>query len=80
MKVTKTIKGVVAELNGMYFGTEWEDAKSTSYTFGPLENAKIADPEYCINPEDMTYQNSPYYNQLKQSKLIPVTKTITWEV
>jgi hypothetical protein len=72
--------GVVAELNGKYWGIEYEDGQCTVYGFGSIENAKISDPEFCTKPEDLTYKDSCYYDILRQAKLVSVTKKIIYEV
>jgi hypothetical protein len=80
MKHTVTETGVVAELDGKYWGVEYEDGHSTSYAFGPIENAEISEPEFCTQPTDLTYKDSPYFKQLSKARLVTVTKTTTYEI
>jgi len=67
-----TKEGVVAELNGRYFGIQYEDGYSTAYGFGPIENATVRDTKWCRKPKDMTWPDSPYVEKLKKSTLKPV--------
>jgi hypothetical protein len=87
----KTIEkiGVVAELDGKYWGVEYEDGHSTSYNFGSIENAKISDPEFCKKPEDKTWdpnwpnpgsRYNPEYEILKKAKLRTVKITTVYEI
>ena len=77
--------GVVAELNGKYWGTQWADGQSTCNDFGPIEKAKIKDPDFCTKPTDMTYNPentygfNPDYDKLKLAKLIKIKKTTIYE-
>lgn len=72
--------GVVAELNGTYWGVQYEDGHSRAYDFGPIENAEISDPQYCKRPRDKTYAGSPYIEKLDRATLVPVRITTTYEV
>jgi hypothetical protein len=72
--------GVVAELNGKFWGIEYEDGHSTSYAFGPIEKAKMSDPQFCTKPEDMTYGDSPYLRELRMARLVKVTMTTVYAV
>lgn len=78
----KVIKesGVVAELNGKYWGIQYEDGRSTSCGFGPIEKADIRDPKYCEKPTDMTYRGSHYVGELRKSTLRRVSKVTIYEV
>ena len=71
--------GVVAELNGRFWGCLYEDGHSTSYGFGDISTAIISDPKYCKHPTDMTYEGSHYIKELRKAKLKKVTKTSTYE-
>lgn len=85
MKNIEIIEGVVAELNGKFWGNQYDDGNSTSNDFGDLSKAEISDPEFCKSPTDLTwnpaFQNryNPDYELLKQAKLVKVRKTITIE-
>ena len=79
MKKTIVKTGVVAELNGKFFGVQYEDGHCTSYGFGEIEKAGVSDPEFCKRPEDKTYSGSPYVEQLRKSKLVNVKITTTYE-
>lgn len=72
--------GVVAELNGKYFGLQYEDSQCRSYGFGPIEKATISDPDFCQQPERLTYKGSPDERELKKATLRTIKKTITWEI
>lgn len=78
-EIVKT--GVVAEFEGKYWGVQYEDGHSTSYDFGPIENARVSDPQYCKRPDDMTYSSDSYNRpRLQKAKLVPVTITTVYEV
>ena len=53
--VVKVEEGVVAVLDGKYWGVQYSDGHSTERGFGPVENAHVSNPEYCRVPTDMTY-------------------------
>ncbi len=83
-KTTKT--GVVAEFGGKYWGTQYSDGQCTATDFGPIEKAKVSDPEFCKEPTDMTWTprpDSPYnsdYEQLKKAVLKNITVTTIYEI
>lgn len=72
--------GVVAELNGKYYGIQYEDGHSRSYDFGPIEKAVIADPKYCSKPTSMTYSTSPDIKKLEMAKLVNIKVVTTYEI
>jgi len=81
MKVHRhVVEGVVAECNGEYWGKQYEDGYCTEYDFGPILNATLSDPEFCHKPTDLTYKDSHEIPQLEQAKLVPIRKTIIWEL
>ena len=82
MSKTKTLvkRGVVGEFGGKFWGIQYEDGHSTSYAFGPIENARMSDPKYCTRPIDMTYKGSHYVSELSKAKLRKVVRTTTYEV
>jgi hypothetical protein len=79
MKITIVKTGVVAKLNGKFFGIQHEDGHSISYGFGEIEKAEVSNPEFCKRPEQKTYSGSPYIQQLRKSKLVHVKITTTYE-
>ncbi len=79
--MTRTVQtGVVAEYKGKYWGKQYGDGKCTVYGYGPIENAKVSDPEYCLEPRDMTYRGSRDEQELNKATLLPFRETITYEV
>lgn len=81
MKVVKTSSGVVAEKDGLFWGVQYTDGQCTAYNFGPIENAYIANPEFCNKPENLTYAgDSLAVSQLRQARLVPITVTTTYEI
>lgn len=78
----KTIKktGVVAELNGKYWGCQYEDGRSRTDDFGPIENAEIGNPRYCKKPEAFVYTEHFDRPRLKKARLRRITVTTTFEV
>jgi len=82
-QMAKTVikTGVVAKLDGQYWGIQHEnDNRCIDYAFGPIEKAVISDPKYCKHPRDMTYSGSPSISQLDQALLYPVRVTTIYEV
>lgn len=80
MKQVIIESGVVAELNGKFWGIQYEDGHSTSYGFGSISKAIISNPKFCKRPEDMTWKGSHYMKELRESKLRKVAKTTTYRV
>lgn len=86
MKKTEIIEGVIAELNGKYWGIKYQDGNNTLYDFiDDINNAEIHDPKYCYKPTDMTWTpdsnfNNPYYDKLSNAHFINVRKTIITEI
>lgn len=70
-------EGVVCELDGKYWGKQYQDGYSTAYGWGNIENARISDPKFCKIPEDMTYKGSPDAEILARGRLIAIRKTIS---
>jgi hypothetical protein len=77
MKKISVIKGVVAEYNNKFWGTQYKDQQCIINDFGDFEKAMICDPKYCIKPTDMTNFCNPEYVKLQKAKLVKVKKTIT---
>ena len=80
MKKTITKTGVVADLNGKYFGVQHEDGRFTECGFGEIENAKVSDPAFCKKPENKSYIGSQHIEQLRKSKLVKVKITTIYEI
>ncbi len=72
--------GVVAELNGEYWGVQYEDGQCRALDFGPIDRAHVSDPRYCKTAVDMTYPTSPDIKKLAQADLLVVTITTVYEV
>jgi hypothetical protein len=71
----ETKKGVVAELDGKYWGEQYNDGHSCQIGFGPIDNAKIVNPEFCPVPEHMTYDKDPQRGALSNATLRKVART-----
>jgi hypothetical protein len=80
MEYQKVHIGVVVELDGKYWGIQYEDGQVTEYGFGDIERARIGDPRYAKQPTDFTYKGSPYVAELSKARLLPVTRTTIFEV
>lgn len=80
-EIKRTIEtGVVAELNGKYWGCQYDDDRHCySDGFGPIEKAEVSDPRYCRVPTDLTYARSPDVKQLRKAKLLKVKVTTIYE-
>jgi hypothetical protein len=73
-------EGLVAELNGQYWGIVWDDGHSTEYGFTDISDAIIKDTD-CNSPIDFIphykrYPNSPYVRELSMARLLKVKKQI----
>jgi hypothetical protein len=87
MENIESTEGVVAKLNGKFWGNQRQGDSHRQMGWGPIENADISNPEFCKKPTDMTYNPAntngynPDYNELSKPgvKLVPVKKTIRTE-
>ena len=83
MKAEIVKTGVVAELNGQYWGVTYASGRQeelSEYGFGPIERAVIGDPDYCKQPTDMTCEGSLDEALLRKARLLPVRVTTAFEV
>jgi hypothetical protein len=79
MEPMKTVKRVtVIEKDGKYWGVQYADGYSTSYGWGPIENASFHDRRFCRKPEMATYKGSRYVEELRKGRLLDIE--ITTEV
>lgn len=65
----------VIEKDGKYWGVQYADGYSTSYGWGPIENASFHDRRYCKKPEDATYRGSPHVKELRKGRLLDIVIT-----
>jgi hypothetical protein len=75
--------GVAAYLHGQFWGCQRPGGghgEGDVMGYGPIENAKLNDPCYCLKPTDMTYTGSDYERKLAPARLVMVRKTTTFEV
>lgn len=72
-------EGVAVMCDGKYWGKLYEDGHSTSFGYGNIGAANIADPEFCKRPQDMTYSGSHYVDELKRGKLVKIRRRIIAE-
>lgn len=75
--------GVVAEYDGKFWGSQFNDGHACAMGFGPIENAELSDPQFCHKPEDKTWKPShgrynPDYEELKKAKLVHVEIVTTY--
>lgn len=77
-KVGIVEEGVTAYKDGKYWGCQYSDGQTTEMDFGPLENATITNPKYCLSPLYMARgginANGPDQRKLKDAKLVRVRK------
>lgn len=78
----KVEEGVMVMKDGKGWGvfTDYDDGHSTSYGWVDPECAIIVDPEFCIEPSDITWENSHYEKELKTGKVVRVRRTTEVEV
>lgn len=77
---TVVVEGVVAELNGEYWGSQYYGGSPTANGFGPIERAAIADPRLCCSAVNFLDGKSPYLPQLSKARLVKIKKTVQYEV
>ena len=70
----KIEKGVMVMKDGKAWGITYEDGRSTAYGWIAPEDAPIHNPEFCKNPEDVTYKNSYLIPELRTGKLVFVER------
>ncbi len=86
MKIVKEQLGVVAVFEGCLWGKQYEDGYSTTYSFGPVENAEVSVSKYCKKSTDMTWKSgspwqvNPYYGELEKSVLKKIKITTIYAV
>lgn len=61
--------------DGMGWGDGENDGhtQSSGWLYPPY--AKIYDPRFVKNPEDVTYRHSPYIKDLQDAKIVSVVRT-----
>ena len=67
--ISKYEEGVVIEYEGKYWG--WSRCERGP-SFTSLENADVEDPKYCHRTTDVTYTDSPYTEELRKARLVPI--------
>jgi hypothetical protein len=72
--------GVIAFDGVGFWGVQYEDGHSCAMAFGPIEKARISNPEFCPVPEYMTYKGSHDYEKLSKSRLVKIKKTTIYEI
>lgn len=77
---TVVVEGLVAEFDGKYWGTQYEDGQCTINDFGNIDKAKISESELLTNPCDLTYRGSPDTAKLGKAKLVRVKVTTVYEI
>jgi hypothetical protein len=74
--MSKTSKEIhVIEKGGKFWGVQYADGYSTSYGYGPIENADHVDPRYCKKPEDATYRGSYLIPELRKGSIRKIRVT-----
>jgi len=77
--------GVMVIKDGRAWGKTYQDGRSTSYGWAPLEDAIIANPELCkkstdMKPIGMLSKACPYIYELFSGNLVHVKRTTTIEI
>jgi len=73
-KMKKIERGVMVMKNGKAWGIEYEDGRETMYGWMNPVDAPIHDPQFCKNPLDVTYENSPHITELSTAQLVAVER------
>lgn len=80
MKNEKITYGVAARLHGQYWGYQ----EGGTIGFGPFENAKVVNPDFCKSPTDMRHEFDSEASKAllyhPDAKLVKVKRTLTLEV
>lgn len=76
----KIERGVMLVKDGMGWGVVYEDGRSTSYGWMPIESAPIHDPQFCKKPSDVTYSGDHNLPEIRKGKLIHVIRRTTVEL
>jgi len=69
-----TEEGVAVELNGKFWGIEYEDGQCCNYGWVNADKAIITQAEFIKKPEDLTYKNSHYIKELQKGKIVKIKK------
>jgi hypothetical protein len=72
----KKEKGVMVIKNGKAWAKTYSDGHSTEYGWVDTVDGEIHNPDTCKLPTDVTYKDSPYFDNLKTAKLCEVERTI----
>lgn len=78
-------EGVVAELDGMYWGVVYKDSNMEQKGWVHLADAEITNPRFCEKPTDFTYNPenalgyNPHYDELLKARLVHVVRVTTTE-
>ena len=78
VEIKKT--GLVARSGDEFWGVQYSDGQVQEMGFGPIQNAKIADPRYCGKATDLVYCGSPDAAKLSNARMVHVTITTIYEV
>ena len=70
----KIERGVMVMKDGKAWGITYEDGHITSYGWMDPESAPIHKPEFCKNPEDVTWRDSYLIPELKTGELVSVER------
>lgn len=70
-------RGVMIVKDGKGWGKVYDDGQVTHYGWMELEKAPIHNSRYLRKPEDATYKNSPYIEELQKGKIVHVERTTT---
>ena len=73
-KMKKIERGVMVMKNGKAWGIKYEDGRETMYGWMNPVDAPIYDPQFCKNPLDVTYKNSPHITELSTAQLVAVER------
>jgi len=69
--------GVMVMKNGKAWAKTYDDGHSSSYGWVVPEEGEIHNPKFCVNPTDVTYERSPYFEDLKSAKVVMVERVIS---
>ena len=73
----KIERGVLVMRHGKAWGVAYKDGHCTDYGWVEPADAELHDPKYCRWPTDVTYQSSPYLDELATGTLVSVTRRTT---
>ncbi len=72
--IMKIEEGVMVMKNGKGWGVTFNDGECTMHGWMEPEDAPMHDPKYCTKTTDVTWEKSPWIEELLTAKLVRVRR------